>query len=349
MKNGRTVAGRKSRTPKSPPAAQNHSDAQNIAPAKAASDGKGRGGSFRLRADESLKKGVRRIARKQLKKAVAELTESSGAASGEAVHRARRRLKRLRALLRVARPGLQAKRYGRENAALRDAARPLSEVRDAGALVAALDKLRDHAKGVEAAPFRAVRKWLEGRRKEVRREVLEERKEPDTVAAALKKARRRARDWDVTGGGWDVVGGGLRQVYRAGRQALRAAQEKTNDETLHEWRKQSKYLRHALELLEPLGDAAVKGARENAHDLGDQLGDDHDLAVLAGLLEGEGGPLAGAAAAALRPLIDRRRAELQREAFSLGADLYRRRPKAFAGRLWPYWHGWRATGAVRQG
>jgi CHAD domain-containing protein len=176
--------------------------------------------------------------------------------------------------------------------------------------------------------------------------VLEERKELDGVAAALKKARRRSRDWGVTGGAWDVVSGGLRQVYRAGRQALRAAQAETNDETLHEWRKQSKYLRHALELLEPLGDAAVKGARENAHDLGDQLGDDHDLAVLAGLLESEGGRLAGGAAATLRPVIDRRRAELQRDAFALGADLYRRRPKAFAGRLWPYWHGWRATGAA---
>ena len=43
--------------------------------------------------------------------------------------------------------------------------------------------------------------------------------------------------------------------------------------------------------------------------------------------------------------LDRRRAELQEEAFPLGERLYADKPKTFVGRLNTYWKVWR-SGAV---
>ena len=100
MKNGRAVAGRKKRTPNAPPAVNEPADAADGTSAEPSRGGSDTGSSYQLRAEESLRKGVRRIARKQLEKAVAGLTGSRKPTPDAVVHRARRRLKRVRALLR---------------------------------------------------------------------------------------------------------------------------------------------------------------------------------------------------------------------------------------------------------
>src|SRR5205814_6211686 len=99
--------------------------------------------SEQLRDTESGAKGVRRILKKQTGKAVKALEEGGRPLSDEAVHTARKQMKKVRASLRLLREALGSRTYGRENACVRDAARPLTEVRDAGVLVDTLDKLAD--------------------------------------------------------------------------------------------------------------------------------------------------------------------------------------------------------------
>ena len=53
-------------------------------------------------------------------------------------------------------------------------------------------------------------------------------------------------------------------------------------------------------------------------------------------------PCDGAAVEVILPLIDRRRAELQRDAFALGRSLYGERPRDFVARLGAYWRAWRS-------
>src|SRR6266852_835892 len=65
----------------------------------------------------------------------------SGTPSDPRIHDIRKRLKHCRALLRLLRKSLGKDAYRRENARLRDAARPLMPVRDAAVLVQALDGL----------------------------------------------------------------------------------------------------------------------------------------------------------------------------------------------------------------
>src|SRR5687767_2710807 len=71
--------------------------------------------------------GVKEALRRQI--GDASRTLGNPALDDEAVHRARKTLKRARANLRVLRPVMGERAYARENAALRDAARPLGAIR----------------------------------------------------------------------------------------------------------------------------------------------------------------------------------------------------------------------------
>src|SRR3954454_12297771 len=73
---------------------------------------------------------VRRTAREQLEAAAAQL-EQGDEDPAAAVHGARKRLKKTRALVRLARPALPRASYREENRALRDRGRALSAARDA--------------------------------------------------------------------------------------------------------------------------------------------------------------------------------------------------------------------------
>jgi hypothetical protein len=115
-----------------------------------------------------------------------------------------------------------------------------------------------------------------------------------------------------------------------------AAAAKPTVENLHEWRKQSKYLWHQLQLLEPAWIGVDGDLGDRFHQLSTTLGEDHDLAVLRQMIS-TGGPQTVVAP------IDRRRAELQRAAFALGEQLYAEAPRDFVDRIERYWTAWKAS------
>ena len=300
--------------------------------------------AFRLRPDEPLAKGVRRVARGQIDKALEGLTGPADADPEEVVHDARKRFKKVRALLRLARSGLGRKIADRADALFRDAGRPLSEVRDAGVLVQALDGLIErYGDGGRPEAIAPARLLLRRRKQETCRRVLDEGGALAEVARAVGEARRDLRRWEVAGDEWEALEGGLGRIYGRGRRAFREAEAAPAVEALHEWRKRVKDLWYVMDLLKPVRPGYTEGRGEEAHQLADLLGDDHDLAVLGQALSGSGdGVCDGAVTEAVLPLIDRRRAELRRDAFALGPALYAERPKHFVARLGSYWRAWRA-------
>ena len=119
---------------------------------------------YRSHADESVRSGIRRSAGEQLDRAISELSERIATDPVDAVHTARKAVKKERSLLRLAR-GSMPKQRRRENAALRDAARGLSAARDAEAMLATLDGLATRYAGqVPEATFDGIRTELLGRR-----------------------------------------------------------------------------------------------------------------------------------------------------------------------------------------
>lgn len=299
----------------------------------------------RLKRGEAGAAGARRVLRRETAKAVQSLR--TNVLRAEAIHDARKRLKKARAALRLVRAALSRDQYRRENRLLRDAARPLSEIRDAEVLIETLASLARRARGRHRRAFAVLRGRLEGERR-----ALQRRFHDDAVARAVRKqmARSRKRAQDFPGhGGWSVLGRGLERVYRAGHEGYAAARKESTTENLHECRKQTKYLWHQLELLESIRPRPMRRLARTAHTLSDHLGDDHDLAVLRDKLEAARPALPRGALRGMERMVGERRGTLQRQAFAIAERLYREPPARFVARIERRWHRWRSARVSRAG
>jgi CHAD domain-containing protein len=301
------------------------------------SDGAGRSGpsrKYRLRRREPLGLGVRLVACGRLDCAVERLRDPDPD-EVEAVHEARKDLKKLRSALRLVRPVLGDDVYGRENARYRDAARQLSGARDAQALAETVNALEERFTD-EPPPggWKPIAKALT-RPDGVDPAGLDRLRE--RAAAEIVAGRSELEALSLPGDGFDVVRRGLRRAYSRGRRRFSEAASDPGDERLHEWRKRSKDLWYHLRLLRSAWRPALEPLADQAHELSDRLGDDHDLVVLAQRLDEPGIALTAEQRERLDGLIERRREELQAEAFALGARLYAEKPKAFAKRIGAYW------------
>jgi len=296
--------------------------------------------AYRLQFDEAIAAGLERSAREQLDYALGELGDAARDRHA-AIHEARKSCKRLRGLLRLARSGLGDEVYRRENAALRDAARRLSALRDAEALLETYDKLDERfADEVDRRRLVPVRRALSARHAASSEDDLEER--IAAFCADLGAVRARVPSWPLAGSDFDVLAGGLMRTYKRARKAMAAAYEAPSSERFHDWRKRVKYHRYHLELLTGLWPRQVGGRRKEVKALGGMLGDEHDLVVLEETLAAEAASMGEAAAGVLGGLATRRRAELRAAMRPLGQRLFAEPPRTLARRFEAYWRAARA-------
>ena len=297
------------------------------------------GRSYRLTRDEEVATGLTRVAAGRAEAAVERLRES-GAGEAEttgAVHGSRKDMKKLRTALRLLRPELGAERYRQANARFRDAARTLSDTRDAEVKLETLTALREHADGL---PEEAVESWCKilDRDREAATGSVSGEEHLAEAGTRIEAGLREIQDWSLEGDGWKAIGPALTRTYRRGRKAMKAA-EGGDEETIHEWRKRVKDLWYELRLLRDAWSGPLKATSDEAHRLADLLGDHHDLAVLREDLRERnlGDPETEKLAAA----IGERQEEMAEEALALGRRLYAERPQDFSRRLQRYWEAWR--------
>jgi len=294
-----------------------------------------------LQQDESGLREVRRILVEWIAAAAAGLARKK--VSDKDIHEARKRLKKARAALRLLRDAIGETAYKRDNAALRDTARPLGVARDSRVLIDALDALVDrHRSGARPSRLDKFRRTLR----------QEQRQSRQALTATLMTRQRRAlqavvkhsQHWRMHGDDWAVIGAGLTRIYRSGRNKFAKAKDSRDSQLLHDWRKQVKYLWHQLQLLRPLRPGKIGALADQCHQLADALGDDHDLEVLRQKIVSH--PEAFDRSRDMDELLhglDRRRVQLQDEAFTRGTKLFADKPRVFARRLGKYWKAWRNT------
>ena len=299
---------------------------------------------YRLDLSADPSDALRAAAREQLDDAVRRLRDERADDPAKAVHEARKDLKKARSLLRLARPGLPGAVYRRENAALRETGRSLSGARDADVLVETVAGLGERYTGqLPEAQFDALRAGLAAAAAKAREHEGDAAAE-DAVAT-LDAVAVRIGDWPLDRCDHDTLVHGATRAYKRGRAALAAAENTPSVERLHGLRKRVKDLWYHGRLLEEAWPRVVKAQSRAAHDLADLLGDDHDLAVLAGRVERGVATDTPIDDEAVLALIARRRAELQAEAMPIARRLYAEPPKAFRARLREYV---RAAGAERR-
>jgi CHAD domain-containing protein len=322
-----------------------------------------------LSPQEDVADGLQRMLLGQLDLAIETLERLDGDEAPESgVHETRKALKRLRAMLRLLAAELGDRAYAREDAALRDAGRRLSGSRDAEVLLATLDGL------IESHPDKLagrggvarLRAHLRSERERAWRATLADSAARALTLEELRACRVGVAAWQLAqrdGAGPALAG--FTGVYRQGRKRLRRAARGRGEPTLvlHRWRKRVKDLRYAAEALqlraddgkdgvEPRGRRArrrrsrarkraawLRRLARRADDLGELLGHEHDLAVLAEYvrtLSGAGGPAPRVGAATRRrilKLIAARRRKLRKRALRDGERLYRPAPARLAARL----------------
>ena len=284
---------------------------------------------------ETLSDGVKRIAREQFDKIVQHI-KSAKKNRDEAIHDIRVSLKKLRSLLRL----VQVKHddvLTQEKICYRDAARRISDVRDATAMIEAFDRLTKHyADQLAPEAVTALRKPFLRTQKSQRGN---ENRALAEVARMLKSARTRVNDWPIDDNGFAGLRPGFKRVYRKGRTTMAQAQSKPSVENLHKWRKRVKDLGYQIRLLTPIWQGMLGELTNELERLADYLSEDHDLALLRETMLQET-PEGRMRVGTMVALIDQRRGALQIEATRLGIRLYGEKPSAFVRRIEVYWRAW---------
>ena len=293
--------------------------------------------AYRLHADEPVPEGMRRVARGRLDDARDALAAAGDETLGEAVHRTRKDLKRLRTTVRLTRDAIGERTYEHENLVFRTAGRRLSAGRDAQVLVETLDDLaKRHPEELPEPAIAGLRTRLLQERDAALHTLGDD--DRHEVLAALEKARGRSGAWEFERDGFDALAPGLRRIYRRGRNRMRDAREDPTPENLHEWRKRVKDLWHATQIVCEAQPARLDRFAKRAHKLSDVLGDGHDLELLRAYVEAH--PQAVAHAPSRRELlavVERRSDELRDKALERGRKLYKRKPERFAAKLERAW------------
>jgi CHAD domain-containing protein len=300
--------------------------------------------AFKLKPGEKVPAGFRRIALGQVDNALDELEGRAGHPPDKAIHEARKSFKRERALLRLGRPGLDTDVFRRENSGFRDAGRRLAGIRDADVMLETLDGLVERSDELDASRIKNFRAALEAKRDQARAGIEHDDETVAGAVAELRLARDRIPEhWEIDGG-WKALRDGLVRTYGRGRDEQRRATKSLSTEDLHEWRKRVKDLWHQLQVVREAWPEILEPLADEAHELANHLGDDHDLAVLQDQAAQHSNAFESAKdRKALVAAAEARRRELQEQAAALGARLYAERPKDFGRRLDAYWQARPAT------
>ena len=301
--------------------------------------------SYQWEAGEGIADGFRRIAGEELERAVDSLSRPEVRGVEATVHDVRKRCKKVRGLARLVRPGLAKATFRQINQGARGAAAEISSIRDAHALLASFDRLlANDADGRPVSAIFAVRAELSRRAHEATRAVADQHDQVQRSLEGLDALRVTVAGAEVDDR-LAVLIEGVTTTYRLGRGAMDAAVGGEDDEAFHEWRKREKDLWYAVRLMGPAAPAVLDQTAKVLHVLSEDLGDDHDLAVLTDLVGVDPEAFGGVAAArAAAGLAAERRAALQHHAAGLGAQVYAEKPKAFAKRLEAYWKAWERAG-----
>jgi len=298
--------------------------------------------AFRLKPDQSVATEVKRIVGRQFERAVAELTTLGDPQSDAAVHRARRRVKKIRAAIRLVREAL-GDSFKPLDKQLRRSARLLAPVADGQGVVQALDRLAETCQDVSAfaglASFRAALVEYERRadRQASAQRVLER------ASAILREQHTQVNGWRLKRAGFRRVSQGLEDTCRRARRAMLSAFAHQTAENFHAWRRRVKAHWFQVRLIEPRCGNRLAAYERRLEALDDCLGEYHDVALMRTILSAETPVSRDETARRLR-LVRRYQAELRRKARTLGARIYHETPSHFVRRVRA---SWRLTTVLR--
>jgi len=263
-----------------------------------------------------------------------------------AVHRARRRIKSLRALLRLIRVAVGDEAFHLVNDALRKASHALASARRMGAMVESAEKLK--ADDMPGAKLTLVKDIVRAASR-----IAIERASPELFDKAAEEARHHIAGLRGTADGWklpqcgmELFVEGMARVYARARRLVDKGLKSADPSVLHEARKSVIHLRYQLDMLEPIWPALIGAWVRELQRLREVLGDFNDLCEMESLINDPSSPLSKVKnrTAALR-LVTERRDALLAAGQPLAHRLFAEPPHSFATRLTAMWESWYERGS----
>ncbi|MGE0448735.1 MAG: CHAD domain-containing protein [Vicinamibacterales bacterium] len=299
---------------------------------------------YRFKPGRRIEAEVHRIASKQLETAIAGLRAVGTPERDAAVHDARRRVKKVRALLRLVDPALEEPAR-RSHARLRTANRLVAPIGDAEALVATVDLLgKRFQRDLDPSTIQKARGLLVARWSRI-----DEQADADAVleacAALLRTEQKRVKRWTLRHGGLRAIAPGLEASIRRSRRAMRLAIVHPTSDRYHRWRRRVKDHWLQMRLIDGRCGARLRTDTNLLERLDGYLGEHHNCAMLEAVLVADPGVLPEPDAARLLRLVRRYRHDLERKAIRDGQRLYRHAPRTSVERVRRAWHAARLAQA----
>jgi CHAD domain-containing protein len=290
--------------------------------------------AWRFEPGEALGDAFRRVAAEEIAKVRAGLTDPQKERA-KAVHEARQGFKRLRALLRLAKPSLGSD-FAEENRRWRDAARRLAGTRDLTVLMETFGKVVGHCGGElskdDLERLRAFVVAHHGSGDDSQSEVSIR-----SVIGLIAEGERRVDElhWpDSTKALTKALHGSQRRLKQTWKKA-RGSAEPTE---LHEWRKRVKDQSAQMRLFRHVVPSDLRSRHSDEKKTAELLGEEHDFWMLEERLSDEGWPAEVAATRdVLLDEIAKRRAALRCDAFKLGKGFSSQGAGAFAKEIASAW------------
>ena len=281
---------------------------------------------YALKPTESLRAGISRVAQEQIDIAL-EHVEERDRPVGDRVHQIRRCCKNIRGLIRVAETAMPAQ-FAIEDAALAKAARLLGSFRDTDVMLEIHKVLR--AEGLGRSP--SLTRWESRLGQQLNdRQPEGDAAQLESCGIVLESVWSRIGRWRIRGKANEAVHQGLGKTYQRARKRMLRAQRERTPKAYHSWRKQVKYHHNHLQLFRFVWPEVMKARARTAQQLGECLGDAHDLAVY------QEAVCALTASTELHSELERRQQLLYNEASLLGERLFRPAPGAFSRQIAYLW------------
>jgi len=289
---------------------------------------------FRLKSGQSVTNDVRRIVLRQLDLAASELVSVGDPESDEAVHDARRRVKKIRAIIRLIRPVLD--KPFRSDPELRRVSKMLAPVADGKGVIDTLNELlHRYRKQLPRKTAAAIRSDLIAREKQIDRKaaedgVLQEAKK------TLRQERERVKNWKLSEDGFRAIAPGLKDSVRRARSGMVTAWLHPTAGNHHSWRRYVKNHWFHVRLLQGRCNGGLQPYQHQLEALDGVLGEYHNLVLLHEVLVSDSTLSRREVARCLR-IVERYQKALRRNAQVLGMRIYDEKPRRFVRRVKRLW------------
>jgi CYTH domain-containing protein/CHAD domain-containing protein len=297
--------------------------------------------NYSFASGERLADTLCRVLKEQIATAVNELSNESGPVD-RAIHEARKCVKRARSALRLIRPAIPD-RFAEENLRLQQIGRTLSAFRDAQALIETLTDLEQKgAKSGRTNPdakreFKNAFDRLKSRKKKLN-DAPRAKAQIRSATRALRESLESLGNLPLDGIDFSVLTDSFETTLKRGRKACSQAYSQPVAANFHEFRKRAKDLRHQLAVLMELWPEVLSGYGKSAKSLEQYLGEDHNLAVLTDVLNGNG--RRQNAFKVITSSVEKEQGKRRQKARLLAGRLYAESPKVWRARLNASWQAW---------